>query len=84
MVVQTNLRTYQLGLICNERRPYTRLLRFYYPQEIIRAWKVAEVVAKSAANKDPDLIIVIQNLNQNVALNLSLNLSLTTNVKFFK
>ena len=63
MVVQTSLRTYQLGLICNERRAYTRVLRFYYPQEILRAWKVAEVVARSAAQKEADLSDVLPEID---------------------
>ncbi len=38
MVVQTNLRTYQFGLICNEIHAYTRVMRFYYPEAIRKAW----------------------------------------------
>ena len=63
MIVQTNLRTYQLGLICNNAKPYTRLLRFYYPAAILDAWKVAEAVARSAATKGADLAEVLPEID---------------------
>jgi len=68
MVVQTNLRTYQFGLLCNEQQPYTRVLRFYYPDEVTKAWaaaaRAAESESEEAATEAPLVLAVdIEHLN---------------------
>jgi type IV secretion system protein VirB9 len=65
LIVQTDLRTYQFGLLCSDMAPYTRMLRFYYPDEVKVAWALgaAEIEqqsprasAKSAREADGDAL----------------------------
>ncbi len=58
LAITTNRRIYQITLDSrpcksergeNPREPYTRLLRFYYPDELVRTWASAEEAKRAAA-----------------------------------
>jgi len=58
LVVTTNRRIYQITLDArpckgeegeNPHEPFTRLLRFYYPDELVRTWASAEEARRAAA-----------------------------------
>jgi type IV secretion system protein VirB9 len=59
LVITTNRRIYQITLDArpckgedgeNPHEPFTRLLRFYYPDELVRTWASAEEARRAAAD----------------------------------
>jgi P-type conjugative transfer protein TrbG len=61
LVVTTNRRIYQITLDArpckseegeNPHEPFTRLLRFYYPDELVRTWATAEQAKRAAAAEE--------------------------------
>ena len=61
LAITTNRRIYQITLDSrpcrgergeNPHEPYTRLLRFYYPDELVRSWASAEEAKRAAAAEE--------------------------------
>jgi P-type conjugative transfer protein TrbG len=61
LVITTNRRIYQITLDArpcksedgeNPHEPFTRLLRFYYPDELVRTWASAEAAKRAAAAEE--------------------------------